>query len=115
MSDGHKKSDMEPTYITMDPDEFNRVCKRLHEMLSSRVQDAWDRKDKRPTSRMINNHIEACKDAYAFIHLIDLVEHMSQEIYELRTELEDLGLEDDSEYDDPPQMWIGSQPKKFLN
>lgn len=108
---------MEPTFITMDPEEFNRVCKRLNEMLTSRVEKAWEKKSRRPTKKMVSNHIEATKDAFAFIHLLDLVEHMSEEIYHLRMELQTLGQEAMEEEDTQPN-WLappGSKKKSYMN
>lgn len=110
MSSGHgKKEDpeVETTYITMDPEEFNRVCKRLSEMLSSRVEKAWKKKKAKPSQKSIDNHVEATKDAYAFIHLLDLVDQMSQEIAELRELVEGEPVED--------VIFQASAGKKYMN
>ena len=117
MSDGPKKNsphDTTPTFITMDPEEFNRVCKRLNQMLTSRVEKAWEKKQRKPTKKTSNNHIEATKDAFAFIHLMELVEHMSEEIYGLRMELQTLGTDDD---DDIGPSWMAppGSKKNFMN
>ncbi len=114
MSDEQKKlkPEAEATYITMDPEEFNRVCRRLNEMLSSRVEKAWNKKNARPTRKSIDSHVEASKDAFAFIHLLDLVEHMSHEIYELRNQLRDGG---DGETTEEPAGWSLSGKKTLLN
>ena len=114
MSDGHgkKEPEVETTYITIDPEEFNRVCKRLNQMLSARVDKAWEKKHRRPTRKMIENHIEATKDAFAFVHLLDLVEQMSQEIYELRSELSVLDQTDDEV---STVSWSKPVKKQFMN
>lgn len=119
MSDGPKKSnslEAETTYITMDPEEFNEVCKRLNQMLTSRVEKAWQKKSKTPSNKAVKNHVEAAKEAFAFIHLLDLVEHMSQEIFELRQEVEVLGGDEIFEDDEPaPQAFSGPAKKNYLN
>jgi hypothetical protein len=110
MSNGHEEKEM--VYITMDPEEFNRVCRRLNEMLSSRVSKAWSKRNRLKTERAEQNHVEAAKDAYAFIHLLQLIEHMSEEICELRSELESLP---DGEFED--EFEVASQPrgKVYMN
>jgi len=118
MSDGPKKNDIpaETTYITMDPEEFNEVCKRLNQMLTSRVEKAWQKTSKTPSSKAVQAHVEAAKEAFAFIHLLDLVEHMSEEIFELRQEVDALtGDENFDDDDPPPQAFSGPSRKHYLN
>lgn len=117
MSDGPKKNDLpeDTVYITMDPEEFSEVCKRLNQMLSSRVERAWQKKSKKPSSKATKNHVEAAKDAFAFIHLMDLVEHMSQEIFELRQEVQVLSETDDLDDDVPAQIFAPPSKKSYLN
>jgi hypothetical protein len=115
MPDGNKKNAPETTYITMDPEEFNEVCKRLNQLLSSRVEKAWEKKSRRPSKRSADNHIEAAKEAFAFIHLLDLVEHMSNEIYELRQEVDTLSEMDEDDDTPPSQVFSGPQRKQYLN
>ena len=89
MSDGHEKKQIEAVYVTLDPEEFNRVCQRVNELLLARVERAYEKKCKRPTEKAEENYIEASKDAFAFYHLTELIEHMSDEIFALREELGD--------------------------
>jgi hypothetical protein len=115
MPDGNRKiePEMEPTYITIDPEEFNEVCKRLNKMLHSRLERAWQKKSRRPSSRTVKNHVEAAKEAFAFIHLLDLIEHMSQEIYELRQEV---GAGDEFEEETEGMGVFSNSPKKnYMN
>ena len=96
----------------MDSEEFNKVCKRLNAMLTTRVEKAWEKKQRRPTKKSDENHIEASKEAFAFIHLLDLVEHMSAEIHDLRMEMATVGSFDDDDVFSP----VGEPPrKKYLN
>lgn len=119
MSDGPKKNgspEAEPTYITMDPEEFSEVCKRLNQMLATRVERAWRKKSSRPSTRAQRNHVEAAKDAFAFIHLLDLVEHMSHEIFELRQEVGLINEVDQMEEEEnPSQVFSVPVKKKYLN
>lgn len=95
----------------MDSEEFNKVCKRLNEMLTARVEKAWEKKRRRPTKKADQSHIEASKEAFAFIHLLDLVEHMSAEIHDLRMEMAVV-----TEMDDDVFSPVGEpQRKKYLN
>jgi hypothetical protein len=114
MSSGpNKKPPAETTFITMDSEEFNKVCKRLNQMLTARVQKAWDKKQRKPTQKSSDNHIEASKEAFAFIHLMDLVEHMSSEIHDLRLEVAAIGAMDDDDFEFSPMD--EPQRKKYLN
>ena len=71
-------------FVTLDADEFNRVCKRVHGLLTMRADKAWDKHQNSPNEKTSDKHIEASKDAFAFIHLLELVEHMTEEIHNLR-------------------------------
>ena len=113
MSSGPKKSSPEtPVYISMDHEEFGDVCRRVHEMLLSRAEKAKNRRDVRPTSRSEKNHIEAAKDAFAFSHMMELVEAMSEEISNLREIVITSG--EMRESSETPEMFSGPK-KKFLN
>jgi hypothetical protein len=79
------------------------------------VERAWEKKSQRPSKRTSKNHVEAAKDAFAFIHLLDLVEHMSQEIYELRQEMNLLSEMEEEADEEPSAVWSGQQPKKYMN
>jgi hypothetical protein len=70
--------------ITIDEEEFNDVLKRVHELLLSRVERAHTKKLAKPSKRAEEKHIETVKDVFALTHMIELVEHMTEEIAELR-------------------------------
>ena len=114
MSNGPKgKHEVGTTrFITLDADEFNKVCQRLHKMLSSRVDKAWKKHAKHPTDKSSDNHVEASKDAFAFIHLMEMVESMTAQIAEMQMELEMMSGGDDGEYVSP----VGPpRQKTYLN
>lgn len=112
MSNGPKKKQEETTFVTLDAQEFNQVCKRVNELLTSRAQKAWEKKCSRPSPKATENHIEASKDAFAFIHLMDLVEHMTNEIHELRLEL---AVMSDSDDDDSISVVRQTPKRTYLN
>jgi len=117
MSSGpRKKEQAETTFITMNSEEFKAVCKRLNVLLTARVEKAWEKKQRRPTKRADKNHVEASKEAFCFIHLMDLVEHMSREIHGLRTEIELISEMDADEVGEVNFSPV-SEPrrKKYLN
>lgn len=99
--------------MTLDQEEFNSVVKRVHEMLLVRAEKANDRKKTRPTPRSISKHVEAAKDVYVFIHMMELIEHMSHEISDLREMLSAIG---DVEDEDTRMSDIFSAKKKnYIN
>lgn len=75
------------TVIKLEEEEFQNVCKRVNNLLVNRVNKAFEKSAKCPTDKSRNNSIEVSKDAFAFIHLLELVEFMSVEICELREAL----------------------------
>ena len=113
MSNVPKKKLEEVTFVTMDAKDLNKVCRRINELLNSRAQKAWEKQKKRPTQKSQENHIEASKDAFAFVHLMEIVEHMTHEIHDLRMELAIVADDDD----DDNITSIVSQPRKrkYLN
>lgn len=94
-----KKSEDEkgPHVVTLDQDEFNKVCKRVHSLLMTRVEKAREKKDKQPTKKATNNHIEASKEVFVFVHLLELVENMTEEISDLRAIISQVTGDDDDE------------------
>ena len=116
MSDGPKsKPPEEMKIVTVDPEEFNEIVKRVHEMLSNRMEKAREKKDMRPTKRSYKNHVEAAKDVYVFAHMIQLIEHMSHEISDLRDMLSVSGdFEDDGPSAVIPDMF-SAKKTNYLN
>lgn len=90
MSNGHEKP-QEKVIITMDPEEFNEVVKRVHSFLLNRVEKAKEKKDAKPSERSSEKHIEAAKDVFVFVHMMQLIEQMSEEISDLRDIIESVG------------------------
>lgn len=103
MSDGPKSKPEELRLITLDPEEFNSVVRRVHEMLSGRVDKAKASKDAKPTRRREGKHVEAAKDLFVFVHMMELIEHMSSEIADLREAMVALGVHADE--DEIPEMY----------
>ncbi len=116
MSDGPKnKPPEELKIVTVDPEEFNEIVKRVHEMLSNRMDRAKEKKEMRPTKRSYKNHVEAAKDVYVFAHMIQLIEHMSHEISDLREMLSTVGdFVDEGPNADMPNMF-SSKKTSYLN
>lgn len=94
-----KKLDDEkgPHVVTLDQDEFNKVCKRVHSLLMTRVEKAREKKEKQPTKKSAHNHIEASKEVFVFVHLLELVENMTEEISDLRAIISQVTGDDDEE------------------
>jgi hypothetical protein len=74
-------------------------------MLVKRADRAKARKDACSTKRSASRYIEASKDLFVFVHMIELIDHMSGEIGELRETISMLGVDED----DAPQMFAGSR------
>lgn len=129
MSDGRKKKEQDfvgPNVVTLDQEEFNRVCKKVHAFLLDRAEKAREKKENRPTKRSMQNHIEASKEVFVFVHLIELVENMTEEIADLRSIIsqmngeegtieEVVGTDDSpSPLSDVPEMF-STNKKQFIN
>ena len=112
MSDGPKSKPEELRLITLDPEEFNSVVHRVHELLSGRVDKAKASKDAKPTRRREGKHIEAAKDLFVFVHMMELIEHMSSEIADLRDTLTAVGVHEEG--DEIPEMFAAKKTP-FLN
>jgi len=123
MANGNKKKEVDikgPNVVTLDQEEFNKVCKRVHSMLMARVDKAREKKEKKPSTRSAKNHIEASKEVFVFVHLLELVENMTEEISDLRNLVSSVTGGDDDEDDDTsavsgwPEMFASNR-KKYLN
>lgn len=75
--------------ITLDPDEFNRVVKRVHEFLLKRADKAATKWREQPSEKNEEKCEETAKDVFALVHMLELIEHMTGEISDLRSMLED--------------------------
>jgi hypothetical protein len=119
MSAGRKKKEPEftgPNVVTLDQEEFNRVCKKVHSLLMERVNRARLRKEKTPGSKSDNNFIEVSKEVFVFVHLLELVDNMTEEISDLRSIIAQVthGDEDTNPITSSPEMF-SSTKKRFLN
>jgi uracil phosphoribosyltransferase len=120
MSSGRKKkevAELGPNVVTLDQDEFNKVCKRVHKMLMTRVEKAHEKNQTKPTTKTLENHIETSKDVFVFVHLMELVESMAEEIADLRSIVASVGAIEEMEENPTrtvPEMFATSK-KKFLN
>lgn len=117
-----KQSDFSgPHVVTLDQEEFNKVCKRVHSLLMSRADKAREKKENRPSKKSTVNHIEASKEVFVFVHLLELVENMTEEISDLRAIISQVtGVEEDEQEERPnptknvPEMFTMNK-KNYLN
>ena len=101
--------------IILDPEEFNKVAQRLQTFLHKRVEKAREKKEAHPSDRLKENHIETAKEAFVFVHLTQLIEHMAQEITVLREMLAAIGEEHEALNElGLPEMFSGKK-SGFLN
>jgi hypothetical protein len=119
MSGGRKKKQEQrdfsgPNVVTLDQEEFNAVCKRVHSFLLSRAEKAKKKCDVKPTKRSSALHIEASKEVFVFIHLLELVESMTEEISDLRTIISNVQSDDSDDSTPTPQIFSQNR-KRFLN
>lgn len=77
--------------VTMDTEEFEAVLERVHRQLFDRAKEAQEAKEKSGSEEDTKAHIEAAKDVFVVVHLIELVEHLSGEVSELRSVVEEMG------------------------
>ncbi len=115
MSDGPEKKPEGPLVITMTTEEFGQVCRRVHKFLLDRADKNKNKRDTKPTKRSTENAVEAAKDVFAFVHLMEMVEEMTQEIYDLR---QMVSAVDEDDEDEPGLSFsnILSKPKKhYMN
>lgn len=103
----------EVTLITLDTDEFNRVVQRVQDFLLSRAQKAKEKKKAHPTKKSVSNHIETAKDVYVFTHMVELIEHMSEEIADLRDILAVTEKMDEAYDSGMPKLFTNK--KEYLN
>ena len=104
-----------PHVVSLDPEEFNRVCRDVHRLLLARAEKARERKEKQPSKRAHDSHIEASKAVFVFIHLIELVENMTEEISDLRHIISEVTETEHSHpTSDVPEMFATNK-KNFLN
>lgn len=113
MSDGHKIE--EKRLVTVDPEEFNEIVKRVHEFLVSRADKAKEKKDTRPTAKADQIYIENVKDAYVFAHMVELIEHMSEEISDLRDILASVGGFEDQKSAVSSFELFSADKKNYIN
>ena len=99
--------------ITVDPEEFNEILKRLHSMLITRAETARAKKEASPSEKNDSNHVEAIKDAFALTHLMQLVDAMTEEITDLR-ELLQFDAVEENPIVRPSKLHI-SKKTTFLN
>jgi len=105
---------MGPNVVTLDQEEFNEVCKRVHSFLLSRAEKAKKKCDAKPTKRSSSMHVEASKEVFVFVHLLELVENMTEEISDLRSIISNVSGPDEDDTVATPQIFAQSR-KRFLN
>jgi hypothetical protein len=99
----------------MSTEEFGDVCQRVHNLLRERADHAKEKRDRKPSARSKDVYVETSKDVFVFVHLMELVEHMTNEIGDLRQIIASMGYEED---DGPSQVGsfsFGESGKKYLN
>lgn len=97
--------------VTLSTDEFGEICQRLHKFLLDRAEDAQDRCTNRPTKRNKENQVELAKDVFVFVHLMELVESMTEEIMHHR---QHAAYEAAEIVPDAPEMFT-AQKKEYMN
>ena len=98
--------------VSLSPDEFNSVVKRVHSFLMNRAERAKDKFNRSPSEKSEEKEIEAAKDVFVFVHMMELIEHMAGEIHDLR----DLLSEAQEELSEPevPEMY-STKKGSFVN
>jgi hypothetical protein len=86
--------------VSLSPEEFNSVVKRVHNFLVNRAEKAKEKMIATPTPRSELNEVEAAKDVFVFVHMMELIEYMSNEIHDLR----DMVHSSVDEMDTEPEM-----------
>ena len=109
---GHEDRPDETHLITLDPEGFSAVVRRVHEFLVHRAEKAVVKKEAHPTKRSMSNYIETSKDLFVFTHMMEMIEHMSQEISELREIVSQVGEKVSLEV---PEGFTGVGKKNMLN
>ena len=118
MSGGRSRKEPEfsgPNVVTLDQEEFNRVCKKVHSHLMERVGRARLRKERNPGIAAERNFIELSKQVFVFVHLLELVDSMAEEISDLRSAISHISA--DEEHGSPvsgPEMFSLAK-KRFMN
>lgn len=120
MSDGPKKNSEEiagPNVISLDGEEFNNVLKRMRDTLASKAERAKERKEKAPSRRSSKAYVEASKDIFVFVHLLELVESMTEEISDLRDIISALPVNQDDRKESPTRNvgWHSADRKRYIN
>jgi hypothetical protein len=97
MADRKKDTEQsqEPQLITMTNDEFGPACQRIHSQLVSRMKKLKVKHDRGTATQ--DDFVEASKDVFAFVHLMELVEAMTDEIAQLRSLAEANGFVEEEE------------------
>lgn len=84
----------------------------------SRVEKARAKKERSPTKRSAENHIEASKEVFVFVHLLELVENMTAEISDLRSVISQVTGDEDEDRPNPTRGWpemFTSKKKNYVN
>lgn len=118
MSGGRKKKQDDivgPNVVTLDQEEFNEVCKRVHAFLLNRAEKARERKEKKPSRRSLKNHIETSKEVFVFVHLLELVENMTEEITDLRGIITSVSPDDEEPTARNVPELFTTNKKRYLN
>ena len=74
--------------IVLQPEEFNDAMRRVHGLLVKRAESARERAEEHPSVRSERRDDEASKDAAAFVHMMHLIQQMTEEVEGLREVLE---------------------------
>jgi hypothetical protein len=79
-----------------------------------RVEKAKEKMDSKPSDRSSNKHIEAAKDVFVFVHMLQMIEAQTEEITELRNFLDTVSEEEEPSQVSSFEQFSGSK-KKYLN
>lgn len=98
--------------MTIDSEEFGSVLKRVHGMLLDRVEAAKQARDLYGGEEREREHVEAAKDVFVLVHMIELVQHLSEETGELRDVIAAMGV---GEQGNGMPALFASRKTDFLN
>ncbi len=113
MPSGPENKPEEKQMVVLSPEEFNAVVKRVHEFLLFRTEKARAKKEAKPSDRAESKHLEAAKDVFVFVHMLELIEHMAAEIADLRGMLAAMGVENQEV--ELPEMFAVAKKTGYLN
>ena len=107
------RTEKDTTHIIMEQAEFSAVVERVHRFLLDRAEHAKDERDRNENPATASAHVEAVKDVFVLVHTLELIEHLSSEVGELRETVQEMGGSDEGESAFPQMFAV--KKTEFLN